>query len=100
MPSLNRCEPKDKPKKAEAVMLRSSVEGAMDKSRELRSRQSRATAVFDDRALSFTLANGATPEELSDRLADRGQRHNGRPVAVTVKFDSSSCKAGPSAELG
>jgi hypothetical protein len=73
-------------------MLRSSVKGAMPKSGELRSRQNRVTAVFEDRALSFILAKGATLEELSDRLADLGQRHNGRPVAVTVKFGSSSRK--------
>jgi len=41
-------------------MFRSSVESAMAKSRELRSRQSRVTAVFDDRALWFNLANGVT----------------------------------------
>lgn len=74
-------------------MLRSAVEGGMHKSREHPSRPSRVTAVFDDRALSFILAKGATLEELSDRLADLGQRHNGRPVAVTVKFDSSLRKA-------
>jgi hypothetical protein len=84
------CEPKDNPKKREHVLLRSSFEGAMHKSREHRLRQSRVTAVFEDRALSFILAKGATLGELSDRLADLGQRHNGTPVAVTVKFGSSS----------
>jgi len=48
-------------------------------------RLNRVTAVFEDRALFFILAKGATLEELSDRLADLG-RHNGCPVAVTVKF--------------
>ena len=52
---------------------------------EQRSRLNRVTAVFEDRALFFILAKGATLEELSDRLADLG-RHNGCPVAVTVKF--------------
>jgi hypothetical protein len=33
-----------------------------------------------------TSAKGATMGELTDRLADLGQWHNGRPVAVTVKF--------------
>jgi hypothetical protein len=52
---------------------------------EQRSGLSRATAVFEDRALSFILAKGATLEELSDRLADLGRR-NGCPVAITVKL--------------
>jgi hypothetical protein len=56
--------------------------------------QSRVTAVFEDGALSFILAKGATLEELSDRLAGLGRRHNRRPVAVTVKFGPSSRKAG------
>ena len=57
-------------------------------------RLNRVTAVFEDRALSFILAKGATLEELSDRLADLGQRQDGRPIAITVKFDSLSRKAG------
>jgi hypothetical protein len=70
----------------------------MHKIHEQRLRLSRVTAVFEDRALSFILANGATLEELSDRLADLG-RHNGCPVAITVKFGTvklgaSSRKAG------
>jgi hypothetical protein len=71
----------------------------MHKIHEPRLRQSRVTAVFEDRALSFILAKGATLEELSDRLADLGQRHNGRPVAITVKFGSSSRKEGSLAIL-
>jgi hypothetical protein len=51
------------------------------------------TAVFEDRALSFILAKGATLGELSDRLADLSHRHSGRPVAITVKFGSSSREA-------
>ena len=66
----------------------------MHKSREHRLIQNRVTAVFEDRALSFNLAKGATLEELSDRLADLGQQHNECPVAITVKFGSSSRKAG------
>ena len=66
----------------------------MHKVREHRLRQSRVTAVFEDRALSFILAKGATLEELSDRLANLGRRHDGWPVAITVKFGSSSRKAG------
>lgn len=66
----------------------------MHEIREPRLEQSRVTAVFEDRALSFILAKGATLEELADRLADLGQRQDGRPIAITVKFDSSSSKAG------
>ena len=66
----------------------------MHEIREPRLEQSRVTAVFEDRALSFILAKGATLEELSDRLADLGQRQDGRPVAITVKFDFLSRKAG------
>jgi hypothetical protein len=65
----------------------------MHKSHEQHLRPSRVTAVFEDRALSFILAKGATLGELSDRLADLGQRHAGRPVAITVKFGSSSRSA-------
>jgi hypothetical protein len=54
----------------------------------LRQRQSRVTAVFEDRSHSFILAKGATLEELSDRLADLDRRHHGWPVAITVKFSS------------
>ena len=64
----------------------------MHKSREHGLRPSRVTAVFEDRALSFILAKGATLEELSGRVADLGQGHNGRPVAITVKFGSSPRK--------
>ena len=56
---------------------------------EHRSRQSRVTAVFEDSALSFILAKGATLEDLSDRLGNLGRRHNGMPVAIIVKFGSS-----------
>jgi DNA polymerase II large subunit len=70
----------------------------MHKIHEQRLRLSRVTAVFEDRALSFILAKGATLEDLSGRLADL-TRHNGRPVAITVKFGTvkfgaSSRKAG------
>ena len=67
----------------------------MHKVREHRLRQGRVTAVFEDRALSFILARGATLGELSDRLAELGQRRIGRAIAVTVKFASPSRKAGP-----
>ena len=66
----------------------------MYKIREHCLRQSRVTAVFEDRALSFILAKGATLEDLSDRLANLDRRHNDRPVAITVKFGSSPRNAG------
>jgi hypothetical protein len=69
-----------------------SREGAMHEIREHRLGQSRVTAVFEDRALSFILAKGATLEELSDRLADLGQRQERRPIAITVKFGASTHK--------
>jgi len=60
----------------------------MHRIREQSLRQSRVTAVFEDRAFSFILAKGATLEELSDRLADLDRCHHGWPVAITVKFSS------------
>jgi len=93
MPLFNLASAKQgQPQKREEVLLRSPVEGVMHKSREHRLRPSRVTAVFEDSALSFILARGATLEELSGRLADLGQGHKGRPVAITVKFGSSSRK--------
>lgn len=56
---------------------------------EHRLRQSRVTAVFEDSALSFILAKGATLEDLSNRPGNLGRRHNGIPVAIIVKFGSS-----------
>ena len=69
----------------------------MHKIHEQRLRLSRVTAVFEDRALSFILAKGATLEDLSGRLADLS-RHNGCPVAVTVKF--GTVKFGASSRKG
>ena len=65
----------------------------MSRFREHRLRQSRVTAVFEDRALSFIVAKGATLGELSDRVADLGQRQDGIPIAITVKFGASSRNA-------
>jgi hypothetical protein len=64
----------------------------MHKIHEQRLRPSRVTAVFEDRALSFILAKGATLEALSGRLADLS-RHNGCPVAITVKFGTANSGA-------
>ena len=57
-------------------------------------RQSRVTALFEDRALSFILAKGATLEDLSDCLANLDRQHSDRPVAITVTFGSLSRQAG------
>ena len=73
---------------SEQVLLRHQTRGTMHRIREQSLRQSRVTAVFEDRAFSFILAKGATLEELSDRLADLDRRHHGWPVAITVKFSS------------
>jgi hypothetical protein len=54
------------------------------------SRQSSVIALFEDRALSFILAKGATLGELSDCLADLGRPQDGRPVAISVIFGASS----------
>jgi hypothetical protein len=66
-----------------------SPEAAMRNIPEHPLRQSRVTAVFEDSALSFILAKGATLEDLSHRLGNLGRRHTGMPVAIIVKFGSS-----------
>jgi hypothetical protein len=66
-----------------------SPEAALRNIPEHRLRQNRVTAVFEDSALSFILAKGATLGELSDRLGNLGRRHNGMPAAIIVKFGSS-----------
>jgi len=43
-------------------------------------------ALFADRALSFSLSNGATLADLADRLDDLGQRYIGIPTAIYLKF--------------
>ncbi len=55
----------------------------MHEIRERRLEQSRVTAVFEDRALLFILAKGATRGELSDRLVDPGRR-----VSTTIELPS------------
>jgi hypothetical protein len=66
----------------------------MHRTHECRSKQSRVTAVFEDRALSFLLAKDATLGELSDRLDELGRRKGGTPLAITVKFSASSWNTG------
>jgi hypothetical protein len=50
------------------------------------SRPGRVTVAFTDSALSFTLAKDATLEDLACRLDRLGELHNGKPVAIEVKF--------------
>ena len=64
----------------------------MHKSSEHDVRQSRVTALFENRAISFIVAKGATLGELSDQLADLARSQDGRAVAITLKVGSSSRK--------
>ncbi len=48
--------------------------------------QSLVTAVFKDIALSFELPQGATLEDLAGYLADLGELHGGRPLAIDIKL--------------
>jgi hypothetical protein len=54
------------------------------------SRPSRVTVAFEDGAVSFVLSNGATFEDLADRLDRLGERHYGKPVAIAVKLAAAS----------
>lgn len=62
--------------------------------------QDRVTAVFEDGALSFILAKGATLEDLSDRLGNLGRRHNRMPVAITIRLGSSGLSPDKSISIG
>lgn len=64
----------------------------MHKSSKHHVRQSRVTALFENRAISFILAKGATLGELSDQLADLARSQDGKAVAITLKVSSSSRK--------
>lgn len=44
------------------------------------------TAVFQDTALSFEMPAGATMADLADYLADLGELHGGKPIAVDVRL--------------
>ena len=50
------------------------------------SRPSRVTVAFEGRALSFMLSKGATFEDLADRLDRLRKRHQGKPIAIEVRF--------------
>jgi hypothetical protein len=51
---------------------------------------SRVTVTFAEGALSFMLSEGATFEDLADRLDRLGERHHGKPVAIEVKLATAS----------
>ena len=46
---------------------------------------SRVTALFKDSAVCFLLPEGATLEDLAERLADLGEHHGGVPLQVDVR---------------
>lgn len=50
--------------------------------------QNRVTAVFEASALSFELPPAATFEDLAERLADLGDRHDGTLISVDVRMRS------------
>ncbi len=47
------------------------------------------TALFADRALSFSLSKDATLADLADRLDNLGDWHTGMPTAVYLKFGTA-----------
>jgi hypothetical protein len=49
-------------------------------------RQNRVTVAFADGPLSFLLSKDATFEDLADRLDRLGERHHGKPIAISVKL--------------
>ena len=49
-------------------------------------RPSLVTVMFHDTALSFEMPAGATMGELANYLADLGEVHGGKPVAVDVQL--------------
>jgi len=50
------------------------------------SQQSLVTAIFKDIALSFELPQGATLEDRASYLADLGELHGGKPLAVDIQL--------------
>jgi len=51
-------------------------------------RQTRVTAIYEDKISSFALKKGATLSDLADHLAEIEERSGRRPIAVDVKFDA------------
>jgi hypothetical protein len=51
-------------------------------------RQSRVTAIYEDKVSSFSLKHGATLSDLADHFAQIEDRSGRKPVAVDVKFDA------------
>jgi len=49
----------------------------------------RVMALFADKALSFSLSDGATFADLADRLDRLGEWHTSLPMAVYLKFSTA-----------
>ena len=49
----------------------------------------RVTALYADSVLSFNLSKTATFADLADRLDRLGDRHDGTPTAIYMKFSMS-----------
>ena len=43
-------------------------------------------ALFDDRAVCFSLRDGATFADLADGIGHLGKQHSGKPMAVYLRF--------------
>ena len=53
------------------------------------------TAIFADGSQSFLLPQGATLEQIADRIDRLGTRHESETVAVVVKFAATAPQALP-----
>lgn len=56
---------------------------------------SSVTALFEERAVSFGLSQGATFEDLAARLGNLSRRNHGALVAIAVKFPRLSVALSP-----
>ena len=79
-------------------MYRQAFKSAMRQSRKRHfqarpSHECRVTAVFDDHVQSFSMRDGATMGELSERLALLGSRKDDWLVAVNIKLAPIDGKA-------
>jgi hypothetical protein len=61
----------------------------MEHTYEASMQTNQVTALYVDSALSFKLSKTATFADLADRLDSLGDRHNGTPTAVYLKFSAS-----------
>jgi hypothetical protein len=70
----------------DAGFIAHPTEGTMQTMYGHDSQPSLVTAVFKDTSLSFELPPGATMEQLADYLADLGEVHGGKPIAIDVQL--------------